>query len=321
MISTALKTDLSCQLLNASNVLILTHQDPDFDAVGSSLAWYKMLTLHDIPATIYIADDIKNNFSFLPNANLIKGGMIRADQFDTILVLDSSDSSRVKRWNDLTFSEESVTVINIDHHSDNTGFGNYNIVENVSSVGELSFLLFSDLGWVIDEDIATCLYCAILFDTGGFMNSNVTAQTFHVCEHLLTAGATHNDIIETMYESIDVTDYDALKIMLSRLVVTTGFAYSTLPSDTPSSAINLISYIRRIKNIEVAFIVKETDAGMVKVSLRSKGNFNVSKFAGLFGGGGHFKASGIKVTAELDEFVQEITSRLTESLADPAFRL
>lgn len=321
MIAAEVKKDLSRRLLNASNVLILTHQDPDFDAVGSSLAWFKMLRLNDIPATVFIADDIKDDFSFLPNANLIKGGLIRADQFDTILVLDSSDANRVKRWNDLQFSEESVTIINIDHHSDNTRFGDYNIVENVSSVGELSYLLFSDLGWQIDEDIATCLYAAILFDTGGFMNSNVTGQTYDVCEHLLKAGAKHNDIIETMYESIDVTDYDALKIMLSRLVVTDGFAYSTLPSDTPSSDINLISYIRRIKNIEVAFIVKETDTGLVKVSLRSKGNFNVSKFASLFGGGGHFKASGIKVAGELDEFVKEITSRLTECLTDPAFRL
>ncbi len=311
--------DLNHHLLNASRVLILTHQQPDLDAIGSALSWSHQLKAQGISSYIFVADKLYNQFDFLPGLSAVQKNLPKFKDFDTLLVLDCSNLSRVKNIDSLKLDLNSMTVINIDHHTDNTFFGNVNLVEDISSVGELSCMIFSELKWTITPDIATCLYAAILFDTGCFTNTNVSPQTFRVCAQLVQANARAHYVTEQMYESYSQASYATLRVGLERLQVRKEYAFTSIPKEVREGDIKLIEFIRKLSGIQVALVFREMENGSIKVSLRSKSTFSVSKFAALFGGGGHHRASGIIVEGLLKETMEQMCKKLEDVLPDPSF--
>jgi phosphoesterase RecJ-like protein len=314
--------DLGHHLTHSAGVLVLTHQDPDFDAIGSSLAWCLQLQKLDVPFYFYVADTVYAQFQFLPYIHLIRQDMPKLSSFDTVLALDCSNLDRIRKWDQLEVGDESsLAIINIDHHQDNRRFGNFNVVEMVSSVGELTCHMFQQLGWSISADQATCLYAAMMYDTGSFLNSNVKPETFRVAATLLEAGADTEKVIQNMYENLTSEDYEALKIMLEHLVVEGGIAYSILPPEIPNTSLKLIHYIRQLSGIEVALLFRSQENDTVQISLRSKSDFSVSKFSALFGGGGHHRASGIMMAGSLAQVSREVISKLKKSILDPQFRV
>jgi phosphoesterase RecJ-like protein len=320
MISPQLLDDIVHHLKNSSGVLVLTHQDPDFDAIGSSLAWCLQLQKFNIPFHFFVADKTYSQFQFLPGSEFIRPDFPRSENFDTVLILDSSNLDRIRKWDELGITDDgTVTIINIDHHQDNRKFGNFNIVENISSVGELTCLLFSMAGWEMTADQATCLYSAILYDTGSFLNSNVTPSTYRASATLLENGANTALVTQNMYENITETDYQALKLMLDELVVEHRIAYSLLPAEFPTTSLKLIQYIRQLSGIDVALLFRAQDNGLVRISLRSKTQFSVSKFSALFNGGGHHRASGIVLPGTLETVSQQVLERLRKVMSDPQF--
>jgi phosphoesterase RecJ-like protein len=320
MISAEILEDISILLKNSTGVLVLTHQDPDFDAIGSSLAWCFQLQKFDVPFYFFVADKTYGQFEFLPGSEWMTTDLPRMTDYDTVLVLDCSNLDRIRQWDKLGITAESgLSIINIDHHQDNRKFGHFNIVETISSVGELTMSLFSMLDWPITPDQATCLYSALLYDTGSFLNSNVTPSTYHTAAALLEAGAATELVTQNMYENVTETDYQALKLMLNELVVEPKFAYSLLPVEFPTTSLKLIQYIRQLSGIDVALLFRAQDNDLVRISLRSKTNFSVSKFSALFGGGGHHRASGIVLSGSLESVSKQVLDRLRKAFWDPQF--
>ena len=128
---------------SVKKVLISTHQDPDFDAIGASLALSLFLQSMQIDAKVWVADSLGTQFNFLPQLDTIESEFPESDDFDAVFVLDSSDLTRVKGYEKIQEISERVPIINIDHHGDNTSFGHVNITQAISSVCELLFHIFS----------------------------------------------------------------------------------------------------------------------------------------------------------------------------------
>jgi len=304
----------STVLQQTANALIVTHEFPDMDAVGSSLALYHQLKERGIEARVWIPQGLGPDFAFLPARDKIVRAYPFDIGFDTVFALDASHASRIREFQ--TIPTEGIAFVNIDHHPDNSHFGQLNIVENISSVGELLYHLFTDLGWGISKEVGTCLYAAMSFDTGRFAYSNVTADTHLAVAACIQAGADSYHVFQSMEENKTLEDMALMKLALERLVVNKmyKFAYTSVPLGSPQGTVKIIDVIRQIGFVDVVMAFQELEKNRVKINLRSKRNVDVSAFANGFGGGGHKMASGIVMPGNLDTVITTITNAYIEYL-------
>ena len=302
-------------ITNAKQILISAHRYPDIDAIGSCLALAEAINHDNNTVKIWIPKNNTKDWDCFPKSNLVEKNFPHNFKFDTCIICDCSNLERVDQFEHIQNSQHSFTTINIDHHSDNNNFGDINIIENISSVGELLFNLLSTINIQISQSMATCLYAAISFDTGRFAYSNVTEKTLEVAAKLIKIGAKPYLITQAIEENKSEKDFQLIKIAIDNLVVnhTASFAYTTIPKKSPKGSVKIIDLIRQLKDIDLLIVFQELQSKLVKVNLRSKSQVNVSKLAQKFGGGGHDKAAGILFTKDLEtcqaELIQYIQSR------------
>lgn len=298
------------------SALIVCHEFPDIDAIGSSLALYLALKAQNKEAKVWIHQKLDEPLLFLPHCNEIENKYPSNTHFDTLFVLDSSFISRVAKHEKLPTDSEEIAIVNIDHHPDNTHFGHTNIVRSVSSVGEILTALFYDLKWTITKEMATCLYAAIAFDTGRFAFDNTTSTTLNLASKLVECGTEPYYVSQAMEENKTTEDFQVIKVALDNLTINKSLrlGYTVVPHNSPKSNIVLIDIIRQLKDCDICVVFKEINAHLVKINLRSKTEFDVSLFAQKFNGGGHKKASGIKLNLSLKEATESIISQLEKEL-------
>lgn len=289
----------------AKGVLITSHRDPDLDAVGSSLGLWHLCRMHAIPATVWLADPLPQDCGVLPGAEHIVRVLPDLSDYDQVWVLDASNFNRVRDVDVLKVAITTQTLVNLDHHPDNSQFGHHNVAPIMSSTSELLFWLFVHVsGAALCEKagasmsdkaaLATCLYAGICFDTGRFLHDNVTADTFRAVADLVSEGADLGLIRHHFFENKSAATYTFMKYVLNHMVVSPlGYVYIDIPQDVPEPEIKAVDLIRDMEGTSVALSFRDTGTDGIKVSLRSKGAFNVSLFAAQFGGGGHVKAAGI----------------------------
>ena len=304
-------------LSQTANALIVTHEFPDMDAVGSSLALHFQLKMQGIESRVWIPQGLGPDFAFLPSRDKIVRPYPYDIGFDTVFALDASHASRIRDFQ--AIPTQGLTLVNIDHHPDNSHFGQLNIVEDISSVGELLYTLFTDLGWSISKEIATCIYAAMSFDTGRFAYSNVTAQTLKAAAACVENGADSYHIFQSTEENKTLEDLALMRLAIERLVVDKPYkyAYTSLPLGAPQGTIKIIDVIRQIGLVDVVMAFQEIENNRVKVNLRSKKDVDVSAFANYFGGGGHKKASGIVMPGNLETVITKITDAFKDYLQTP----
>ncbi len=287
-------------------VLIIAHQDPDIDAIGSCLGAALTLKSQGHQTYIWLADRLPKNAEFLPNSSEISS-IFPAEKHDIVLMLDCATTERIRGADQLKayrVANADVPFINIDHHLENTVINDYAWVETrASSTGEMLVTLFNALGWSLSSDSATCLYAAIAFDTGRFLFSNVTEYTFQRAGQLMALGADFSGVSLHMFESLSKDDLDVKKEALNNLVIVNdSYAYTTVTYLPLNAGIRGIDVIRSLGNISLFLAFTPAEDGSVKVSLRSKtALIDVQKIAAKFGGGGHRQASGISLIGTLDE--------------------
>ena len=226
-------------------ILLLVHQDPDLDALGSALALGIQLQKIGYTVKCFVPARIPEESTFLPQLDLIDRQFPKKYHPDLIIALDCSHFERIREHNRLDLT---VPLINIDHHFDNSRYGSLNIIWDISSVGELLTHIFTALNWEITKDIATCLYAAISFDTGQFAYSNVTSTTMKAVSTLLDTGIEHHKICEQMYETKPLSYYKVITQVLENLNYNnkTRVVYTTLPymKDTPNH--DVINFLRQL---------------------------------------------------------------------------
>ncbi len=297
-------------------VILLVHFDPDFDAIGSALALGLQLQKeYNITPILWIEKPLSDIFEILPGQELITTTQPTI-QPDAVCILDSSNPKRAFGTTEIFAQYPKLPTINLDHHMDNTLFGNIAIVENISSVCELLYALFEHYGWALTPQIATCLYAGIVFDTGSFQHSNVTPKTLLRASYLVENGAVPCEISRYVFEEKPLGYMQAIREALDHLIINKDLKYAYTWVNQDQEGYDLIQFLRVLKGVEVLVLFRKT-ADKIKVNLRSKGDFDVAAFAAQFGGGGHKKAAGLTLPNDLASQMNKVLSALDRMLSDP----
>ncbi|MBU1627058.1 bifunctional oligoribonuclease/PAP phosphatase NrnA [bacterium] len=302
--------------------VILVHRYPEGDAIGSQLALGLMLNNHGKKVDMLNYDPLPWQYKFLPGCNLIKVTNNFEKDYDVGIILDCSDFERTNFSSD--DKSRIKNLINIDHHLSNSYFGDINIIDpHASSTGEMVYNLSENMNFELDQNIALNIYTAIITDTGSFRYSNTTSETLLIASRLVKIGI---DVAWTNENLFEIGTVGKLKLwgealskielecnnLISILIVTEDmFRQSNAEfSDTE----NLINNGLSIIGVEVSLLFNELSTDLYKVSFRSKGKINVAKVAAIFGGGGHFRASGCKISGVLDQVKNRVINVLENEL-------
>lgn len=304
---------------NANSVLILTHENPDGDAIGSSIGFMHGLKKLDKKVDVYIPE-LSRVYDFLPGYEEVKTELTGNEEYDLCIALDSSDVERLgvgKEW----FKKIGNTIV-IDHHITNQNFGDANYVNAVaSSTCQNIIVILAALEVAINKDMATCIYSGMLTDTGGF-RYNVQSETFEFAGMLLETGVDIAKIYRRLFDETTEARTRLLARALDRLEILengkiaytyiTGKDFEELHNEDGDQE-NIVNYGRNIAGVEVSIFIREKD-GRYKVSLRSNDYVDVSRIAAKYAGGGHIKAAGFELTMSLEQakdvVVKEIVSQL-----------
>ena len=302
---------------------IAGHLNPDGDSLGCTLAMTSLLERMGKMVYAYASPAIGADLQFLPGI-----GKIHVDQlpekidFDTVLLLECSDR---KRGGDLeTVLSAAHTLINIDHHLVSDAYGDVNHIDSgASSTAEIIFQLFETTQgrYVPTADEATCLYTGVVTDTGRFVHSNTTAEALRVASSLVALGANLSKINQVIYFTKPYIELKlqgrALEKMQLRFdnkyseIILTHRDFETFGA-TPAQTQGIVSQPTMIPGVEVSALIKE-EPDKVSVNLRSRGAADVSQIAQTFGGGGHARAAGFKVT---DKPVDQVAQELADVVAN-----
>lgn len=306
---------------SSSNILIITHEYPDGDAVGSLCAFYHILKEYilnnnNIGLFPYINTSIPDNYDFIvKKIPLVLKKDFDIKKFDLAIVLDCGNVNRTG----IELMESKI--INIDHHSDNTNFGDINIViPSACSTCEILYGICNDMGISINTNIAEAIYTGISTDTGCFKFDTTTAYTHKIVADLIEKSRINTaSISEHLYYQEPVEKIKLLGLILSRMKISGDICYSYITLDdwektgaTPFMLEGLVNVLLGIKGIEMAVLFKEIDK-KTKISFRSKGRYNCQTIAHKLNGGGHKQAAGARIDEPLDIALKKVLKVINES--------
>jgi phosphoesterase RecJ-like protein len=310
---------IAAALRDHERFLVVTHENPDGDALGSLLATTVALRQlgKDVEMLLMGAAPLPREYHFLQLDGLLREPP--ADAGERVLVaVDCAKAERIGP--DVTPFERAPLVLDIDHHHDNTRFGDVNlIVSDASSTGEVLRDVFRELGVELTPELAEPLYVALVTDTGRFQYSNTTPKALRLAAELVDAGADVHQVFQAVYESVEFAKLKLLARALERAKVLEGGRiivshllrsdFSEVGAAEPYSE-GIIDYLRAVEGAELAVLIREVprDAGPThKGSLRaSVDELDVSMIARLFGGGGHRQAAGFSSDRSIDEITEAI---------------
>ena len=296
--------------------LLVTHENPDGDALGSLLAMKLALDSLGKDSEMYLYGDapLPREYAFMPLEGLLREPP--EDAAERVLVaLDCANEQRMGP--DTTLLGQAPLSIDIDHHHDNSRFGDLNlVVGDASSTGEVLRDVFAELGVELTPEIAEALYIGVVTDTGRFQYSNTTPKTLRLAAELVEAGADVHRVFQSIYESVELAKLKLLARALERAQVYEGgrlVVSYLLRSDFTELTVaeayseGIIDYLRAVEGAEMAALIREPprrDGPARRVSLRaSNDELDVSAIARKSDGGGHRQAAGFSS----DESVDEIT--------------
>jgi phosphoesterase RecJ-like protein len=305
------------KIKTAKRPAVVSHADPDGDAIGSLLAMGLALIKSGKQTTLYNAGTIPAVYRFLPGVDRIVHRLEAPENHDLALVLDCGDPSRIGE--ECRSVERIGFVINIDHHVSNTGFGQMRLIDTQAcATAEIVYRIIRALGVPFDPAIAAAVYTGILTDTGSFRFSNTNAAAFAISCEMMEAGADPYDVAQHVYGTYSLGRIKLLNLALNSIEISRNGSLSIMTitrgmlaetGTQPEDADGMINYARRIQDIKVAALIHEyangrasaTGRALYHVSLRSDGRVDVAALAGSFGGGGHASAAGFQTDAPLSE--------------------
>jgi phosphoesterase RecJ-like protein len=299
--------------------LVVTHENPDGDALGSLLAMTLALRQLGKDVVMYLAGagPLPREYSFMRLDGLLRELPEDMEQ-RTLVAVDCAKADRMGP--DTTPIDRAQFVIDIDHHHDNTRFGQVNlIVADASSTGEVLRDVFRELGVELTPEIAEPLYIALVTDTGRFQYTNTTPKSLRLAAELVEAGADVHAVFQQVYESVEFAKLKLLARALERARVLEGGLivvsylvrtdFAEVGAAEPYSE-GIIDYLRAVEGAELAALIREPprdNAPARRVSLRASiDELDVSAIARTFGGGGHRQAAGFSSEASIDEITELI---------------
>jgi bifunctional oligoribonuclease and PAP phosphatase NrnA len=320
---------VGAELRARDRFLLTAHEGPDGDALGSLLGMHHLLTQLGKDSVMFLAAKefpLPIEYRFLPLEEVFHEPP--ADMADrTVVFLDCGNIDRMPV--DFLTAGDNV-VINIDHHHDNTRFGDYNLVDvEASCTAEIVYDLAHLMGATITQEMAAALYVGLITDTGNFMYDNTNAHTHRVAAELIDAGVDVDDTYRRLYEHVPMEKVRLVSRALDsierhcgeRLAITyiTSADYATTGAGEEMTE-GVIDFLRSIEGTKVAAVVRDLgNRGRAarKVSLRSSdGEVDVSAIARKNGGGGHKRAAGFSTDLELDDLVSFLCDEVVSQLGE-----
>jgi phosphoesterase RecJ-like protein len=318
---------VSAELRTRDRFLLTAHEGPDGDALGSLLGMHHLLTQLGKDSVMFLAAKefpLPVEYRFLPLEEVFHEPP--ADMAcRTVVFLDCGNIDRMP----VDFlTDGGNDVINIDHHHDNTRFGDFNLVDvEASCTAEIVYDLAILLGARITRDMASALYVGLITDTGKFMYENTNAHTHRVAAELIDAGVDIDDTYRRLYEHVPI---EKLRLVVralqgiqslcdGRLVLTyiSAADYEETGAGEEMTE-GVIDHLRSIDGTKVAAVIRDLgNRGRAarKVSLRSsEGDVDVSAIARKNGGGGHKRAAGFSTDLELDDLIAFLSAEVTAQL-------
>jgi phosphoesterase RecJ-like protein len=302
--------------------LLTSHARPDGDAIGSVLALAEILDQLGCQVDVVLADPIPTTYSTLPNLQRIhhtpSANDVDPDRNTPAILLECDGIARTG-----LLGLEGRTLINIDHHASGRPFASVNwIDEHACAVAAMVYRIAIAAQVDITPTMATCLYAAILSDTGAFTYSSTTANTFALVHDLAAHGADPSQIARDIYFSNPASKIRLLGIALSNLQTEGDIAWTWVTSEdmerigaVAEDCEGVVNYLISIAGVEAAVFLREVaDASQFRLSIRSKGKLDVARIAEHLGGGGHRNASGCTLSGPLGVATDRILTQLRTGL-------
>jgi phosphoesterase RecJ-like protein len=319
------------QLLSSpKNVVIVPHKNPDGDAIGSTLGLYHYLLKGNHNATVITPNDYPDFLKWIPGENSIlkhdsqtKDCNQLIEKADLIFTLDFNAFHRTGQMESVLAESKAIKIL-IDHHQEPDDYAKYLFSDvSMSSTCEMVYHFIEMLGDTdkIDAPIATCLYVGIMTDTGSFRFKSTTSTTHRIVANLIEKGADNTQIHNSVY---DTNSYERLQLLGSALnnlkvIPELKTAFITLSQDDlnrynykKGDTEGVVNYALSLDNIVLAAIfIEDRKEGIIKISLRSKGDFSVNDLSRAhFNGGGHINAAGGRSDVSLNATVEKFISIL-----------
>lgn len=308
------------QIDKAQRFLVVAHENPDGDAIGSTLGL--ALALRDMGKEVvaYNTHGIPESMRFLPESQILLCSLPSSEPFDVAFVLDAGELHRTG----LPVADLCTTLINIDHHP-HSNFGDLFYVDTeASATAVLIYRLLTEWRYPMTLAVAKALYLGILADTGSFRYSSANQEAFRVSAQLLEQGIDPWEMASSLYESYAPERMRLLGLVLPTLEISPCGRYASMEmlradllkaGALEEHADGFVNYPRAIRGVEVALFFTEQDKDQYKISFRSRGAIDVGRLAGLLGGGGHHNASGAKLSGPLDEIKKTVSYHLDQLLS------
>lgn len=303
------------EINKAESIVVLTHENPDGDAVGSALAMYSALKQMGKNPDVIIPE-LPRIYNFLPYADEVKKET-SIENYDLAIALDSATIKMLNGW--ANYFENAKVKITIDHHGTNTMYGDYNFVNpDAPACTQILITMLEYFGVEMTKEIGTCILTGIITDTGGFAYQSTTSETFEFASNLLKAGVNVSDVYRRVMNTKTKSNFELRKRAIERMeffedgkIAVTYTTKQDLIDVNAESGDHegIVEEGRAIEGVEVAIYLRETDKGF-KASLRSNEYVNVSDVCLMFGGGGHVRAAGCMIDKPLEHAKERIINQV-----------
>ncbi len=314
---------IHAHLLQAKRTIIVPHQNPDGDAMGSAAALLEFMEQNNRVAEIFCVTPLPEKFAFVPHSHRLQNieSAILDHNVDTVVVLDSGDLRYAGI--DRLMHNHRATIINIDHHPTNENYGHYNLVIlTASSTTEVLYRFFKIMHTPINNRLATALLTGLTTDTDNFTNGATKSDTLQIASELIHAGGNLNLINTKTVKNKNINTLKLWGVVLGRLEKhpETNITYTyILQNDLAEHGVDeaesegIANFLNRLDDTPIALILKETKNGKIKGSFRTtEENVDVSALAKIFNGGGHKKAAGFTTEGTIQSVWEKITAEVTK---------
>lgn len=303
------------EIQKAKTIVILTHENPDGDAIGSSLAMYMALQKMG-KETDLIIPELPKAYRFLPKVDEIKTEG-NTEAYDLAIALDAATIKMLNGWSN--YFETAKAKIVIDHHGTNTMYGDCNYVNPAApACAQILITILDYFGVEIDKEIGTAILTGIITDTGGFQYQSTTPETFEFASELLKKGVNVSSIYKKVMNTKTRANFELRKRAIERMEFAEdgkiSITYITMQDQEEVNAESgdhegIVEEGRAIEGVEVSIFLRETEKGY-RASLRSNEYVNVSDVCLMFGGGGHMHAAGCTIAQPLEQAKEKLINQV-----------
>ncbi|HWE01523.1 MAG TPA: bifunctional oligoribonuclease/PAP phosphatase NrnA [Tepidisphaeraceae bacterium] len=319
------------RLAGAKRVLVTTHVRPDGDALGSAAAMVLGMRRRNIDAQVLLLSHLPTKYAFIfagivyHDAEKQWPPGLSLNDYDLLLVVDTGTWSQLPGLKE-RFTDWPAPKLVVDHHLTQENWADCKlVVTEAAAAGEIVAELLDQWQVKIDEQIGAALFLAIASDTGWFQFSNTRPYTLRLAARLIEAGVDTDRMYQLLYQNeraervaLQTRAQQSLELMLDHRLAVMRVRkqdFAETKANVPDTE-NLINVPLQIRTVEVSILLTEpADFGPIRVSLRSKGHIDVARFAERFGGGGHARASGLKIEGTLEQAHERVVAAMIAEMA------